>query len=98
MLYEKPQFSLRQVKLICQRLLKEQEMRLRYEYETVLNKKLEGLLFKTILTTSSHSAYRYTVKTLHHFTEKHDQYVQFAREQLDANAAKKGDDISCDLI
>jgi hypothetical protein len=32
------------------------------------------------------------------FIEKHDQYVQFAREQLDANAAKKGDDISCYLI
>lgn len=41
-LYEKPQFSLRQVKLICERLLKEQEIRLRYEYETALNKKLEG--------------------------------------------------------
>lgn len=43
-LYEKPQFSLRQVKLICERLLKEQEMRLRYEYETILNKKLEGFI------------------------------------------------------
>jgi hypothetical protein len=43
-LYDKPQFSLRQVKLICERLLKEQEMRLRYEYETILNKKLEGFL------------------------------------------------------
>lgn len=31
-----------QVKLICERLLKEQETRLRYEYETVLNRKLEG--------------------------------------------------------
>jgi len=40
-LYEKPQFSLKQVKLICERLLKEQEIRLRYEYETALNKKLE---------------------------------------------------------
>lgn len=66
-LYEKPQFSLRQVKLICERLLKEQEMRLRYEYETILNKKLE---------------------------EQHDQYVQFAKEQLDANAAQMGNEIS----
>ncbi|KAL3087014.1 hypothetical protein niasHT_018269 [Heterodera trifolii] len=65
-LYQKPQFSLRQVKLICERLLKEQEMRLRYEYETILNKKLE---------------------------EQHDQYVQFAKEQLDTNLALKGDDI-----
>ncbi|KAI1719522.1 akirin-1 [Ditylenchus destructor] len=40
-LYEKPQFSLKQVKLICERLLKEQEIRLRYEYETALNMKLE---------------------------------------------------------
>jgi hypothetical protein len=55
-LYDKPQFSLKQVKLICERLLKEQEVRLRYEYETVLNKKLE---------------------------EKHEEYVQFAKEQLE---------------
>jgi hypothetical protein len=41
-LYERPQFSMNQVKLICERLLKEQETRLRYEYETVLNRKLEG--------------------------------------------------------
>uniref|UniRef100_A0A915E594 Akirin n=1 Tax=Ditylenchus dipsaci TaxID=166011 RepID=A0A915E594_9BILA len=40
-LYDKPQFSLKQVKMICERLLKEQEIRLRYEYETALNKKLE---------------------------------------------------------
>lgn len=40
-LYDKPQFSLKQVQLICERLLKEQEVRLRYEYETVLSKKLE---------------------------------------------------------
>lgn len=55
-LYEQPQFSMNQVKLICERLLKEQETRLRYEYETVLNQKLE---------------------------EKHQDYVQFAREQLE---------------
>lgn len=42
-IYDKPQFSLKQVKLICERLLKEQEVRLRYEYETLLNKKLEGM-------------------------------------------------------
>ncbi|KAL7078834.1 hypothetical protein ACQ4LE_002715 [Meloidogyne hapla] len=63
-LYEKPHFSLRQVKLICERLLKEQEIRLRYEYETILNKKLD---------------------------EQHDQYVQFAKEQLEVNATKMGD-------
>ncbi|KAI6182514.1 hypothetical protein M3Y97_00388300 [Aphelenchoides bicaudatus] len=56
-LYERPQFSMNQVKLICERLLKEQETRLRYEYETVLNRKLE---------------------------EKHEEYVQFAREHLEA--------------
>jgi hypothetical protein len=63
-LYEKPQFSLRQVKLICERLLKEQEIRLRYEYETVLIKKLD---------------------------EQHDQYVQFAKEQLEARASTSND-------
>jgi hypothetical protein len=55
-LYGRPQFSMNQVKMICERLLKEQETRLRYEYETVLNHKLE---------------------------EKHQEYVQFAREQLE---------------
>ncbi|KAH7676032.1 Protein E01A2.6 [Aphelenchoides avenae] len=55
-LYDKPQFSLKQVKLICERLLKEQEVRLRFEYETLLNKKLE---------------------------EKHEEYVQFAKEQFE---------------
>ncbi|KAH7723696.1 Protein E01A2.6 [Aphelenchoides avenae] len=59
-LYDKPQFSLKQVKLICERLLKEQEVRLRYEYETLLNKKLE---------------------------EKHEEYVQFAKEQLEHRSA-----------
>lgn len=54
--YEKPQFSLRQVQMICERLLKQQEVRLRYEYETVLNQRLD---------------------------EQHDQYVQFAREQME---------------
>ena len=41
-IYEKPQFSLRQVKLICERLLSEQEIRLRYEYEALIVNKLEG--------------------------------------------------------
>ncbi|VDM62166.1 unnamed protein product [Angiostrongylus costaricensis] len=54
-LAEKPQFSLKQVRMICERLLKEQEMRLRYEYEIALNQKLD---------------------------EQHEQYVQFANEQL----------------
>uniref|UniRef100_A0A1I8AT04 Akirin n=1 Tax=Steinernema glaseri TaxID=37863 RepID=A0A1I8AT04_9BILA len=39
-LYEKPQFSLKQVQLICERLLQEQEVRLRYEYENVLSTQL----------------------------------------------------------
>ncbi|KHJ88892.1 hypothetical protein OESDEN_11303 [Oesophagostomum dentatum] len=41
--------------MICERLLKEQEMRLRYEYELALNQKLD---------------------------EQHEQYVQFASEQM----------------
>uniref|UniRef100_A0A0K0D999 Akirin n=1 Tax=Angiostrongylus cantonensis TaxID=6313 RepID=A0A0K0D999_ANGCA len=44
-LAEKPQFSLKQVRMICERLLKEQEMRLRYEYEIALNQKLDGTLY-----------------------------------------------------
>ncbi|MFH4981265.1 hypothetical protein AB6A40_007974 [Gnathostoma spinigerum] len=55
-LYEKPQFSLKQVQMICERLLKQQEIRLRYEYETLLNRRLE---------------------------EQHEQYVQFAHEQIE---------------
>lgn len=58
-LSEKPQFSLKQVQLICERLLKEQEIRLRHEYETALNQRLD---------------------------EQHEQYVQFAEDQLAAAA------------
>ncbi|VDM99065.1 unnamed protein product [Thelazia callipaeda] len=71
-LYEKPHFSLKQfsfiqVKMICERLLKQQEIRLRYEYETVLNQRLE---------------------------EQHEQYVQFAREQLERQHQDNGAELS----
>ncbi|KHN75231.1 Akirin [Toxocara canis] len=92
-LYDKPQFSLKQdkilatvwplaaeilteenreqsprlVQMICERLLKQQEVRLRYEYETVLNQRLE---------------------------EQHEQYVQFAREQLERQHEASNVDIS----
>ncbi|KAK6024981.1 hypothetical protein OSTOST_09130 [Ostertagia ostertagi] len=61
-LAEKPQFSLKQVRMICERLLKEQEMRLRYEYELALNQKRDGKFL----------------------SKQHDQYVQFASEQMAA--------------
>lgn len=38
-----------QVRMICERLLKQQEVRLRYEYETVLNQRLEGKCFSMLL-------------------------------------------------
>uniref|UniRef100_A0A9J2Q101 Akirin n=1 Tax=Ascaris lumbricoides TaxID=6252 RepID=A0A9J2Q101_ASCLU len=66
-LYDRPQFSLKQVQMICERLLKQQEVRLRYEYETVLNQRLE---------------------------EQHEQYVQFAREQLERQHQDNNADIS----
>jgi uncharacterized sporulation protein YeaH/YhbH (DUF444 family) len=67
-LSEKPQFSLKQVQLICERLLKEQELRLRHEYESALNQRLD---------------------------EQHEQYVQFAAEQLSVNHRPKSrDDLS----
>uniref|UniRef100_A0A0N5AX16 Akirin n=1 Tax=Syphacia muris TaxID=451379 RepID=A0A0N5AX16_9BILA len=62
--YEKPQFSLKQVQMICERLLKQQEVRLRYEYETVLNQRLD---------------------------EQHEQYVQFAKEQLERQSSDSTD-------
>jgi len=37
---ERPLFTYRQVRMICERLLKEQEMRLREEYDRTLNAKL----------------------------------------------------------
>jgi hypothetical protein len=40
-LYDCPQFSLRHVKMICERLLNEQARSLRFEYEAALSKKLE---------------------------------------------------------
>ncbi|MCP9263255.1 hypothetical protein DINM_006591 [Dirofilaria immitis] len=66
-LYEKPQFSLKQVMMICERLLKQQEVRLRYEYETVLNQRLE---------------------------DQHEQYVQFAREQIERQHQDNGVELS----
>lgn len=68
-LYDKPQFSLKQVKLICERLLKEQENLLRYEFEGALNKKLD---------------------------EKHEQYIQFAKEQIETSR-KSDSDYFCKL-
>ncbi|KAI6207764.1 ATP-binding domain-containing protein 4 [Aphelenchoides besseyi] len=67
-LYERPHFSMNQVKLICERLLKEQETRLRYEYETVLNRKLD---------------------------EQYEQYVQFAKEQLENRPSSTDFSYSC---
>lgn len=40
-IFDKPQFSLKQVQLICERLLKQQEIRIRFEYEGTLNKLLQ---------------------------------------------------------
>ena len=39
---EQPLFTLRQVGLICERLLKEREEKVREEYEEILNTKLAG--------------------------------------------------------
>lgn len=38
-----PLFTFRQVSLVCERMLKEQEERIREQYETVLTSKLAGL-------------------------------------------------------
>lgn len=42
--------------MICERLLKQQEVRLRYEYETVLNQRLDGkkLFFSLMHFNESH--------------------------------------------
>lgn len=40
-IFDKPQFSLKQVQLVCERLLKQQEIRIRFEYENKLNKLLQ---------------------------------------------------------
>ncbi|VDN86968.1 unnamed protein product [Brugia pahangi] len=82
-LYEKPQeiiaipdpdhggfsrgYQYLSVMMICERLLKQQEVRLRYEYETVLNQRLE---------------------------EQHEQYVQFAREQIERQHQDDGVELS----
>ena len=39
---EQPLFTLRQVGMICERLLKEREEKVREEYEEILNTKLAG--------------------------------------------------------
>lgn len=40
---EQPLFTLRQVGMICERLLKEREEKVREEYEEILNTKLAGM-------------------------------------------------------
>lgn len=40
---EQPLFSLRQVGMICERLLKEREDKIREEYDEILTTKLAGL-------------------------------------------------------
>lgn len=40
---EQPLFTLRQVGMICERLLKEREEKVREEYEEILNTKLAGI-------------------------------------------------------
>lgn len=42
---EQPLFTLRQVGMICERLLKEREEKVREEYEEILNTKLAGNKF-----------------------------------------------------
>ncbi len=66
--------------MICERLLKEQEMRMRYEYETVLNRRLEGWWW--------YLAFQIIVDIL----EQHGQYVQFAQEQIER---RYDDNVSC---
>ncbi|KAF1770415.1 hypothetical protein GCK72_002233 [Caenorhabditis remanei] len=63
----KREFTMANVQMICERLLKEQEIRLRNEFEVVLTKKLD---------------------------EQHQQYVQFAAEQLNSKCVSTGDDYS----
>ncbi|CAI2303948.1 unnamed protein product [Caenorhabditis sp. 36 PRJEB53466] len=63
----KREFTMANVQAICERLLKEQEVRLRNEFEVVLAKKLD---------------------------EQHQQYVQFAAEQLGQKCVTAGDDYS----
>ncbi|ULU11835.1 hypothetical protein L5515_001392 [Caenorhabditis briggsae] len=63
--FNKREFTMDNVTMICERLLKEQEVRLRSEFENVLAKKLD---------------------------EQHQQYVQFATEQLNSKCVSAGDD------
>lgn len=43
---EQPLFTLRQVGMICERLLKEREEKIREEYDEILTSKLAGMLVK----------------------------------------------------
>lgn len=42
---EQPLFSLRQVGMICERLLKEREDKIREEYDEILTTKLAGMIY-----------------------------------------------------
>lgn len=51
---EQPLFTLRQVGMICERLLKEREEKIREEYEEILTTKLAGILqFRIIFVRMS---------------------------------------------
>lgn len=49
---EQPLFTLRQVGMICERLLKEREEKIREEYEEILTTKLAGILQFRIICRS----------------------------------------------
>lgn len=80
---EQPLFSLRQVGMICERLLKEREDKIREEYDEILTTKLAGLFFFWLLLSTIFYIYGITRATNGFLsTEQYDAFVKFTHDQL----------------
>ena len=82
---EQPLFSLRQVGMICERLLKEREEKIREEYNEILTSKLAGILGtplekpRCVKRWSLNEFYSHVVVF---FPEQYDAFVKFTHDQL----------------
>ncbi|XP_074166425.1 akirin-2 isoform X1 [Sminthopsis crassicaudata] len=72
---EQPLFTLRQVGMICERLLKEREEKVREEYEEILTTKLAGMSCNVFLIHLTHLL-------LNLFIEQYDAFVKFTHDQI----------------
>lgn len=89
---EQPLFTLRQVGMICERLLKEREEKVREEYEEILNTKLAGMrwayfgLFQKLTVRNALFSMVLNVKSLPFLSTG---YSMFSKNQLNFSSRKE---------